>query len=66
LPTSELNVGGREIADTLMVSLMIVVFHERLDLVLKVCREEVILQPGGPTKGSNSILLFPKYQGGPI
>ena len=40
----ELNVGWRQIFQALMISLMIVVIDERLDLLFKVAKQEVILQ----------------------
>jgi len=44
LPTPKVNICGREVVDALMVSLMIIMIDECLDLRLKVCWEEVVLQ----------------------
>ena len=38
LPTSEVNIGRRQVFQALMVSLVIVVIDERLDLLFKVAR----------------------------
>ena len=44
MSTSGVNVGGREVFQALMTALMIVVANERIDLGLKVARQEVVLQ----------------------
>ena len=36
LPTSEVNIGRRQVFQALMVSLVIVVIDERLDLLFKI------------------------------
>ena len=41
---AEVGVGGRHIVQALMVTLVVVMFDERLDLVLQVSRQEVVLQ----------------------
>jgi hypothetical protein len=44
LPTPEVDVCRGEVVDALMVSPMVVMIHERLDLRFEVCREEVVFQ----------------------
>jgi len=44
LSAPEVNICGREVVDALMVSLIIVVIDEGLDLRFKVCWEEVVIQ----------------------
>ena len=39
-----MDVCGREVVDALVVSLMIVMINECLDLRFEVCREEVVVQ----------------------
>ena len=41
---TEVGVGRRHIVQALMVTLVVIMFDERLDLVLQVSRQEVILQ----------------------
>ena len=40
----EVNICGREVVDALMVSLMIIMIDEGLNLRFKVCWEEVVIQ----------------------
>ena len=44
LPAPEVNVGWRQIVQALMVSSMVVVIDEHLDLLFKIAGQEVILQ----------------------
>ncbi len=44
LPAPEVNVGWRQVFQALMVSLMIVVIDEPLDLLFQIAGQEVILQ----------------------
>ena len=44
MPTPEVNVRGSEVVDALVVSLMIVMIDECLNLRFQVCWEEVVFQ----------------------
>ena len=46
-----MDVCGREVVDALVVSLMIVMINECLDLRFEVCREEVVLQQDAVFQG---------------
>ncbi len=41
---SKIDVGGRDVFQALVVTLIVVVFHEGSDLVFKVARQVVIFQ----------------------
>ena len=42
--SAEVGIGGCHIVQALMIALVIVVLHERLNLGLKIARQEVVLQ----------------------
>jgi len=44
LPAPEVNIGWRQVLQALMVSLVIVVIDERLDLLFQITGEEVVLE----------------------
>ncbi len=44
LAASEVDVGGREVIQALVIALMVVVIDERFDLGFEICREEVVVQ----------------------
>ena len=44
MPTPEVDVGGGEIMDALMITPMIVMIDECLNLRFQVCRKEVVFQ----------------------
>ena len=52
----EINIGRRLVVDAFVVSVMIVVVDERLDLGLEVLREEIILQHSKVLQGLVSAL----------
>ena len=51
MPTPAVDVCGREVVDTLVVSLMIVMINECLELRVEVCREEVVVQQDSVFQG---------------
>jgi len=46
LPAPEVNIGGREIVDAFVITLMVVMIHKGFDLCVQVCREKVAIQQG--------------------
>ena len=48
---AEVGVGRRHIVQALMISLVVIMFDERLDLVLQVTRQEVVLQQDAVLEG---------------
>ena len=44
LSAAEINISWRQVFQALMVSLMVIVIDERLDLPFKIAGEEVVLQ----------------------
>ena len=48
---AEVSVGWRYIVQALMVTLVVIMFDERLDLVLQVSRQEVVLQQDAVLEG---------------
>ena len=51
LTPSEVGVGGRHVAQALVVALVIVIFDERLDLAFEVSRQEVVFQQDAVLQG---------------
>jgi hypothetical protein len=51
LATPEVDVCGRKVVDALVVSLMIVIINEYLDLRFEVYREEVVVQENAVLQG---------------
>ena len=51
MATPEVDVCGREVVDALVVSLMVVMINECLDLRFEVCREEVVVQQDAVFQG---------------
>lgn len=48
-PPAEVGVGGRHVAQALLIPLMVVVLNEGLDLRLKVARHPSIINVSAPT-----------------
>ncbi len=48
---SEVDVGGCDVVDALVVTLMVVVIDEGLDLRLKIARQEVVFQQDAVLQG---------------
>ena len=51
LPSPEVDIGGREVAQALVITAVIVVLDEGLDLSLEVARQVVVLQQDSVLQG---------------